>query len=704
MEPRTRNLVIIGCAILLFFGLCATTAVGGAALYWFVSGSDGPVAVATAAPRSVRPTPPRIGRATVTPIPPRADQPQPETGNATPAPQFSPPVLGELGNTEAALAQAVIPTRDMRDLALRLKPGMDDIPVVVNSRSPDYQVGDVLDFWVANTDENSHFQIKAELVYRTDVVYAWVEAGQEYDLPAMRRILDRFSEESYPLVREFFGSEWNPGVDNDPRLHILHATNMGSSIAGYYSSADEFSRLANQYSNEKEMFYISLDILGSRAGLEFYETVLAHEFQHMVHWANDRNEETWVNEGMSELAQEIAGFPPDTSFSDGFADVPDTQLNTWADEPGSNGVHYGSAYLFMAYFLQRFGPELTQSVVAHAANGPTGFTQALTEAGLDLSFDHVFVDWVVANYVDDPTALGLDGIYGYVELDHPQPITDKSYRRYPAGPRTTTVYNYATDYIELTGSGDVSFNFSGQTETQLADVQPYSGDLMWWANRSDDSNTRLTRQFDLSGVDGRTPVEMVAQMWWDIETDYDYGYVLVSQDGDTWQILPGERTSTENPSGNSFGPGFTDISAQPGFSSPDWVQERFDLSDYAGEEIWVRFEYVTDDAVNRPGWFVDDISIPALDYATDFEAGPDGWESEGWLLTDNRLAQGWAVQVLSMQDGELVALDRYAPDRDGNLTLDMADLGGSNTVIIAISGLAPVTTEAATYTYEIVER
>jgi len=291
-----------------------------------------------------------------------------------------------------------------------------------------------------------------------------------------------------------------------------------------------------------------------------------------------------------------------------------------------------------------------------------------------------------------------------VELDHPQPITDKSYRRYPAGPRTTTVYNYATDYIELTGSGDVSFNFSGQTETQLADVQPYSGDLMWWANRSDDSNTRLTRQFDLSGVDGRTPVEMVAQMWWDIETDYDYGYVLVSQDGDTWQILPGERTSTENPSGNSFGPGFTDISAQPGFSSPDWVQERFDLSDYAGEEIWVRFEYVTDDAVNRPGWFVDDISIPALDYATDFEAGPDGWESEGWLLTDNRLAQGWAVQVLSMQDGELVALDRYAPDRDGNLTLDMADLGGSNTVIIAISGLAPVTTEAATYTYEIVER
>ena len=120
--------------------------------------------------------------------------------------------------------------------------------------------------------------------------------------------------------------------------------------------------------------------------------------------------------------------------------------------------------------------------------------------------------------------------------------------------------------------------------------------------------------------------------------------------------------------------------------------------------MWVRFEYVTDDAVNRPGWFMDDISIPALDYATDFESGPDGWESEGWLLTDNRLAQEWAVQILSLQGGKLVALNRYTPDPDGSLTVNIDDLGGDNTVIIAISGLAPVTTEAATYTYEILER
>ncbi len=34
----------------------------------------------------------------------------------------------------------------------------------------------------------------------------------------------------------------------------------------------------------------------------FTYSVLAHEFQHMIHWYRDRNEESWMNEGFSELA------------------------------------------------------------------------------------------------------------------------------------------------------------------------------------------------------------------------------------------------------------------------------------------------------------------------------------------------------------------------------------------------------------------
>jgi hypothetical protein len=132
--------------------------------------------------------------------------------------------------------------------------------------------------------------------------------------------------------------------------------------------------------------------------------------------------------------------------------------------------------------------------------------------------------------------------------------------------------------------------------------------------------------------------------------------------------------------------------------------ERFDLSPWAGQEIYVRFEYVTDDAVNLGGWFVDDVSIPALDYSTDFEQGNDGWESEGWLLTDNHLDQRWLVQLLTFEDKLLTGVERAPVDADGRAQIDVDSLGKGRTAVLAISALAPVTTEPAAYSYTIDER
>ncbi|MCB0240386.1 MAG: hypothetical protein KDH08_17465, partial [Anaerolineae bacterium] len=116
----------------------------------------------------------------------------------------------------------------------------------------------------------------------------------------------KFAEATYPTDRNFFGSEWSPGVDNDPRLHILHSEQLGDSIAGYFSGADEVSNKAQPFSNEREMFYINID--NTKPDTDFYNGVLAHEFQHMIHWYQDKNETSWVNEGMSELASELNGY------------------------------------------------------------------------------------------------------------------------------------------------------------------------------------------------------------------------------------------------------------------------------------------------------------------------------------------------------------------------------------------------------------
>lgn len=607
------------------------------------------------------------------------------------------PSYGAIPATEAQLAQTIVPARDLRDITVRLRPDVDFVPVVVNETTPDYAVGEQIQFWVHDLRTTSNQQIAAELIHKTEVAYAWVEAGQPFDRDAIVRAVDHFSAHTYPALTAVFGSEWKPGVDNDPRLHILHTTGTGSGVAGYYSSADQYSRLANPYSNEKEMFYINLGWLNGLNNYRYYETVLAHEFQHMIHWHNDSNETTWINEGLSEFAQEIAGFGADTRFVSSFVNHPNTQLNAWSTESVGNAAHYGVSYLFIHYLHQRFGPDLLRRLVAEPANDIEGVQLALDAHGAGVEFADLFADWVIANYANQPDALGQSSVYGYRALEFARPVTAQQFDRFPVGPINDTVRNYAVHYIRLDGQADLTVHFSGQTETQLAAMTPVNGRYSWWSNMGDSSNSRLTRQLDLRTIAPGAPVKMEAAMWWDIEENYDYGYVLASRDGRKWTILPGLRTTLENPAGNSFGAAFTGKSDADREGLPTWVNEQFDLSGFAGEEIWVRFEYITDDAINGAGWFVDDVRIPALDYAADFAQGPGDWESEGWLLTDNRLTQHWLLQVMTFDGDTLIDIERPVVDELGSAEFTISGLGGGQRAVLAISALAPVTTQPAAY-------
>jgi len=60
---------------------------------------------------------------------------------------------------------------------------------------------------------------------------------------------------------------------------------------------------------------------------------------------------------------------------------------------------------------------------------------------------------------------------------------------------------------------------------------------------------------------------------------------------------------------------------------------------YAGQSILVRFQMITDDAINQPGIAIDDVRIPEIGYVSDFELDDGGWEAEGWIRMDNVLPQ-----------------------------------------------------------------
>jgi hypothetical protein len=603
--------------------------------------------------------------------------------------------------TEQELKTVVVPARDLRALAEGLR-GTGAIPEVVHDAAPSYQLGQTEAFWISNEDDQEHFKIDAELVYSNDVLYVWVEEGVTYDQDALQDAADRFAEETYPTNRNFFGSEWNPGIDNDPKLHILHSDQLGDSIAGYFSGADEVSGKAQPYSNEREMFYIHIG--NAEPNSQFYNGVLSHEFQHMIHWYQDKNESTWVNEGMSELATELNGYSRGgADFA--FSDLPDTQLTAWSDDPNGRTEHYGAAYLFMSYFLQRFGNEMTQAVVASDANSTESFDVVLQAQGTGLTFDDVFADWVVANYLDDPAI--DDGRYGY-ERDDVQPMAvDARHRRFPVQ-RESDVHQYGTDYVELNSDGDLTMTFRGATTTRLASNEAHSGQYAWWGNREDDSDARLTRSFDLSGVDEAT---LTFWTWYDIEDDWDYGYVMASGDGGaTWTPLQTSAMTDSNPNGNSFGWALTGCSGDPESDEAGeacnarWIEQTADLSVFAGQkDVLVRFEYITDDAVNYPGFFVDDVAIPEIGYLDDAETDAGGWQSEGWLRTDNILKQRWLVQLIELQEGEDPMITRLPVDDNGQGEWTISGLSRDKDAILAISAIAPVTTETAPYEYTIGE-
>jgi hypothetical protein len=619
------------------------------------------------------------------------------------APQPAPAALAaadlRLLSTEEQLSRVITPMRDARELRLATSPELDEIPLAVNATAPDYPVGTVRSFSVLNVSDLTVRTIEAELLYRTDVAYAWVESGQPADESMIREAVDYFSEVSYPRVRSVFGSEWSPGVDGDPRVHILHTTGMGSSVAGYYSSSDEFSRLANPNSNEQEMFYINLAWLNSQQNPQEYEQVLSHEFQHMIHWNMDRGEETWLNEGFSEYATLVAGFPADLGFISSFAAAPDLQLNAWGDNTGGSGAHYGASFLFAIYLAERFGDSFISQVVAEPANGVVAIERVLEQTGAGLTFDELFADWVVANFVDQPGE-GAAGQFGYDRIDVPALRENDLFSALPAPASERLVGNYATDYYRIEGDEAVQIAFAGDATARLVVAEPRSGDYAAWSNRGDDMSTHLTGQIDLSTLPPGTPVTMTADLWVDIEQGYDYGYVMASRDGVKWTILPGQWTTTDNPAGNALGPGYSGTSGSEN-GAPVWRTDSFDLSEFAGEAIQVRFQYVADDAISQPGFLVDNIAIPAVDYRVDFEGDLSGWVSEGWLISDLQLPQRWIVQLLLLDGEELMAMLPVPVAEDGMAAITSDWLTAGKSIILAVSGATRATTEPAAYRFSI---
>ncbi|RLB09702.1 MAG: hypothetical protein DRG59_01565, partial [Deltaproteobacteria bacterium] len=107
---------------------------------------------------------------------------------------------------------------------------------------------------------------------------------------------------------------------------------------------------------------------------------------------------------------------------------------------------------------------------------------------------------------------------------------------------------------------------------------------------------------------------------YNLEEYRDFAYVEVSTNGSNW-----ERVFTAT-----------------GYTGDQWIKERIDLSEYAGESLYVRFRLVTNGSIEYDGWYIDDVSVVENTATTSYpffddmesEASELNWIASSWKRTN----------------------------------------------------------------------
>jgi hypothetical protein len=524
-------------------------------------------------------------------------------------------------------------------------------------------------------------------------------------------LLDEFDNNIYPTVSDVFG-EPLPRGDEGKKTWILifnirdvsyYSCLATSYIAGYFSASESAE-------NNKNIMHIDSYDWENRTGPDvarpyLYEGVFAHEFEHLVHFDIDPDEPSWVDEGLADLAGFLSGYGHSSGHIAYYMIYhPMVALTFW----GGGLEDYGASYLYQLYLYEQFGgAAFTSALVQESANGIEGIENTLDAFGHSETFDEIFDNWTVANYLDDTNKAG--GKYGYETLDvgtidtwgysieyalnywwglgdpDPTPINWSSDWFFGIEPQPYTAHYYRFNNKKAANVSIDGDDFSGTTA--------YSGSYEWYSDAEAWAWRSFYQTFSIPG--GGATLNFYT--FFDIEEDWDYGYVEVHDlNNDEWYTLDAPGTvddvpfAQDNPN-TPDGREPTDYEtavrwhAFTGYSG-GWVPVSMDLTPFAGHDIDLYFTTWQDGAFTLQMMYVDDISIPEIGFFDDVEAGEGDWVSTGWYITDGILDNGFGVVTI---DTKWVPTARY-PEPAGNsamplhsvsfLTVDPMTQSGSDKV------------------------
>ena len=635
-EGAARRLAGIGCLVVLL---------GAAAwLGWVALRAMRPAASADVIPTS---TPVATG-ITAAPLPTvtAAFPPVPATVDGQP-----PPARAALDY--ARLFTTTLPALDYLAAAHELGGAPVARPVAT---APTYRVGDRQTFQTADGPR------EAELIYFDELAAYWVESGLAFDRAALVSAAGRLRDRYYPLLSATFGQEARPGIDDDPRFHVLHVLGPPDAVElGYFSDEDAYPRALFVDSNEREMVYLNMSQLA--VGEPLYDGTLVHEIQHLIQWNLDANEDTWLNEGLSQVAETLAGL--DTVAPDAYLEQPYVRLDGWSDAEPDVFAHYAGSYLYALYLWEQAGDAALRELARHPANGLASVRAVLAGYRPDLTLEQFSGDWAAALYLDGVSA---DPRYTIAHADALGPPFLSNRARQLPFETTAALDPFAIDYIDLDLSGPVVIAFAGDATAALIDAPPPTGDTFWFAPPANSSRAQLTAAVDLSGL---SAARLDFAVWHDLEVGYDFAYLSASTDGgQTWAVL-----SPARPTAGTY-------SAAWGGASGGWQSESVRLDGYAGQSVLLRFDVVTDVEGLGRGFALSELTVAGA-------VVQPGWQPDGFVATGRLLPQRWEVRLIREgRTPEVIPVALDASNR-GQLAVDLGPEGGALVIM-------PVTSFAAT--------
>lgn len=258
----------------------------------------------------------------------------------------------------------------------------------------------------------------------------------------------------YEIATQAFGPP--PDRDGDPRVYLLISELgefHGHHFDGFFRYVDQTE---DEHSNRLDMLYLD----AHNPSNDYHLGVLAHEFQHLIHWRYDPEEENWVNETLSEVSMILCGYYTDKHHVVKYLKNTARPLVTTTH----GGVDYGACLLWGTYLYDRLGQNFLAAWVKEKSQGIKGFQAALGATGHKGNFSDYFGDWMVALYLNDPRP--SNGRYAFRSITLPSGPSFEDFSSYPVR-QDKGVKGYGIDYLRfnlrMLGTGKLQITLSGDS-------------------------------------------------------------------------------------------------------------------------------------------------------------------------------------------------------------------------------------------------